>query len=320
MCVWFFYCDKFCLWFVCVSACKKHVGSQDPQRSIIKWCTNTVFKFRVQAEARAEFAERSVQKLQKEVDRLEGEFVGVQSRDWPPSPLSSIYTHFVHPTARLPFFFVETKIPPDVFHCVWSLLNWFRVFFLFFFLWFLRVLPYVQPIQPNPNSLRKCVLTQMRLVCVWSTLTHKRYNNYNQNRINIRRHYQRAREEQTAPGGDGDDPAWYSEHVNTAKLASHFHTTRKKHTHTHTLRDRRDTPTERTRSHNTLTESFVSAGALGQPRDACRNADATTEICDCELILLPPHPTTRTTHTHTQNETTHDHNLRWYQLRCLRHR
>lgn len=28
--------------------------------------------WRVQAEARAEFAERSVQKLQKEVDRLEG--------------------------------------------------------------------------------------------------------------------------------------------------------------------------------------------------------------------------------------------------------
>lgn len=29
----------------------------------------------LQAEARAEFAERSVQKLQKEVDRLEGEFI-----------------------------------------------------------------------------------------------------------------------------------------------------------------------------------------------------------------------------------------------------
>lgn len=28
-----------------------------------------------QAEARAEFAERSVQKLQKEVDRLEGKFI-----------------------------------------------------------------------------------------------------------------------------------------------------------------------------------------------------------------------------------------------------
>lgn len=31
-----------------------------------------VFLMRFQAEARAEFAERSVQKLQKEVDRLEG--------------------------------------------------------------------------------------------------------------------------------------------------------------------------------------------------------------------------------------------------------
>ena len=34
---------------------------------------NCSFLFR-QAEARAEFAERSVQKLQKEVDRLEGKF------------------------------------------------------------------------------------------------------------------------------------------------------------------------------------------------------------------------------------------------------
>ena len=31
-----------------------------------------LFTFNCQAEARAEFAERSVQKLQKEVDRLEG--------------------------------------------------------------------------------------------------------------------------------------------------------------------------------------------------------------------------------------------------------
>ncbi len=38
-----------------------------------------MFKFEFewfQAEARAEFAERSVQKLQKEVDRLEGESCG----------------------------------------------------------------------------------------------------------------------------------------------------------------------------------------------------------------------------------------------------
>lgn len=34
--------------------------------------SDTLLLWRVQAEARAEFAERSVQKLQKEVDRLEG--------------------------------------------------------------------------------------------------------------------------------------------------------------------------------------------------------------------------------------------------------
>ena len=34
-----------------------------------------------QAEARAEFAERSVQKLQKEVDRLEDEFRAEQERN-----------------------------------------------------------------------------------------------------------------------------------------------------------------------------------------------------------------------------------------------
>jgi len=33
-----------------------------------------------QAEARAEFAEKSVQKLQKEVDRLEDELVGEQEK------------------------------------------------------------------------------------------------------------------------------------------------------------------------------------------------------------------------------------------------
>lgn len=35
---------------------------------------NIFFLSKIQAEARAEFAERSVQKLQKEVDRLEGMF------------------------------------------------------------------------------------------------------------------------------------------------------------------------------------------------------------------------------------------------------
>lgn len=37
-----------------------------------KW-TRSQIQLHFQAEARAEFAERSVQKLQKEVDRLEGE-------------------------------------------------------------------------------------------------------------------------------------------------------------------------------------------------------------------------------------------------------
>ena len=47
------------------------------QKSGSQLKTNIVVFFRTsQAEARAEFAERSVQKLQKEVDRLEGNVLG----------------------------------------------------------------------------------------------------------------------------------------------------------------------------------------------------------------------------------------------------
>jgi hypothetical protein len=41
------------------------------ESEVMKWWFLTIYLFH-QAEARAEFAERSVQKLQKEVDRLEG--------------------------------------------------------------------------------------------------------------------------------------------------------------------------------------------------------------------------------------------------------
>lgn len=44
------------------------------QRSDATKCTQYFFFTLSQAEARAEFAERSVQKLQKEVDRLEGAY------------------------------------------------------------------------------------------------------------------------------------------------------------------------------------------------------------------------------------------------------
>lgn len=46
----------------------------------------------VQAEARAEFAERSVQKLQKEVDRLEGMFL-IHASKSPVHTIPNIHTH-----------------------------------------------------------------------------------------------------------------------------------------------------------------------------------------------------------------------------------
>lgn len=46
----------------------------------------------VQAEARAEFAERSVQKLQKEVDRLEGMFL-IHASKSPVYTIPDIHTH-----------------------------------------------------------------------------------------------------------------------------------------------------------------------------------------------------------------------------------
>jgi peptidoglycan hydrolase CwlO-like protein len=52
-----------------------------PDHSIIQPIYSLPSPFLVQAEARAEFAERSVQKLQKEVDRLEDDLLGAKEKN-----------------------------------------------------------------------------------------------------------------------------------------------------------------------------------------------------------------------------------------------
>lgn len=57
-----------------------------------------------QAEARAEFAERSVQKLQKEVDRLEGNIILLQST------VNNKYFYYIISSSILNFYINEVII------------------------------------------------------------------------------------------------------------------------------------------------------------------------------------------------------------------
>lgn len=74
--------------------------------------------------------------------------------------------------------------------------------------------------EPNrvPDSIRSCLpIIPLPPVC-YGMLTNQNTQPQTNQQPTYRRHNQRAREEQTASGGDGDDSAWHSEHVNTSKL------------------------------------------------------------------------------------------------------